>query len=332
VEIRQLDPHDEPLVRRHWEIGHAAESAHRPYDMFWPWESAWATHDQERDDVTSVLIGAFEDGRMWGAGQVDMPLHDNTHLGFGEFFVHPDRERRGIGRLVAQAGEDVVRQAGRRLLVVEAYAPPGAESAALGFGRALGYTEAIEEGMKVVDLVATEPTWDDLASKAAPHHAGYRLITWHDTVPDEMVAAYCRMNEAFNDEAPLGDLDMETERWDEERVRSREARNAAAGRHVVATAAVSPDGEVVGMTEIGLNVNAPWRGMQSGTLVMPAHRGHRLGLAMKLANQRAVRAAHPDIEVLFTGNAGVNAPMNAVNDVLGYRFVERCVEMQKNLA
>jgi hypothetical protein len=27
----------------------------------------------------------------------------------------------------------------------------------------------------------------------------------------------------------------------------------------------------------------------------------------------------------------VNAPMNAVNDALGYREVERCVEMQKDI-
>jgi hypothetical protein len=35
--------------------------------------------------------------------------------------------------------------------------------------------------------------------------------------------------------------------------------------------------------------------------------------------------------VLITGNAGVNVAMNAVNERLGYRETERCVEVQKEL-
>ena len=32
-----------------------------------------------------------------------------------------------------------------------------------------------------------------------------------------------------------------------------------------------------------------------------------------------------------TGNAGVNAAMNSVNERLGYRVVERCLDVQKRL-
>ena len=46
---------------------------------------------------------------------------------------------------------------------------------------------------------------------------------------------------------------------------------------------------------------------------------------------RAVRAAFPDCRYVFTANAGVNAPMNAVNDALGFRDVERALEMQRRL-
>jgi hypothetical protein len=37
------------------------------------------------------------------------------------------------------------------------------------------------------------------------------------------------------------------------------------------------------------------------------------------------------VRILVTGNADVNAPMNAVNEALGYRRIERCVEMQKDV-
>ena len=331
VDIRVLDPTDEALVRRHWDIGRAADLAHRPYDLYWPWESAWATHSEGRTDMRSVLLGAFEGDTMWGAGQVDFPVHDNPHLTFAEFFVHPDRQRRGIGRALVEAGWQQMCAAGRRTMTVEVFAPPEQPSAGLRCAQALGFTEAITDVMKVVDLKGTEASWVGLATDAARHHAGYQLLTWHDLVPPELVPGYCVLNEAFVDEAPMGDLDVEAERWDPQRVREQEARNARSGRHVVATFALDADGTVVGATEVMVNENVRWRGMQSGTLVLPGHRGHRLGLAMKLANHAAVRERWPEVEVLFTGNAGVNAPMNAVNERLGYADFERCVEVQRSL-
>ena len=65
-------------------------------------------------------------------------------------------------------------------------------------------------------------------------------------------------------------------------------------------------------------MHAPHWGFQSGTIVAPEHRGHRLGLAIKLANHRQLRAHFPSCRVLVTGNADVNAPMNAVNEALGF--------------
>ena len=55
------------------------------------------------------------------------------------------------------------------------------------------------------------------------------------------------------------------------------------------------------------------------------------GLALKLVNLQAVRERYPDCRYVFTVVAGVNAPMNAVNDLLGFRDVERALEMQRRL-
>ncbi len=331
VDLREIDPQNEPLVRRHWEIGKAAEDAHRPYDFHQPWKAAWITYSSGREDTDVVLLGAFEGDRMWGAARINHPLYDNTHLTYAEFFVHPDRQRRGVGRSLVEAGYEIVRRNGRRVMVVECYSHPTADSAGLLFARALGSTEALEEGIKVVDLPATEELWPELAAQAAAHHQDYEIITWHGATPPEYVEGYCRMNEDFNAEAPLGGLDIERERWNDERLRAREERARRAGRQDVTTVAVAGDGAVVGFTGIFISVHAPERACQFGTLVVPEHRGHRLGLAMKVENQRAVRDRFPECKVLMTGNASVNAPMNAVNDRLGVQVIERCVEVQKDI-
>ena len=59
---------------------------------------------------------------------------------------------------------------------------------------------------------------------------------------------------------------------------------------------------MVGLTEVMVNERITVRGFQSGTLVDRNHRGHHLGLAIKLANHRQVRATYPDLRLLLTGN------------------------------
>ncbi len=65
--------------------------------------------------------------------------------------------------------------------------------------------------------------------------------------------------------------------------------------------------------------------------MLPEHRGHALGIAMKVANHRAMRTLFPECRIVMTGNADVNAAMNAVNAELGYRTVERCIELQREI-
>ena len=51
--------------------------------------------------------------------------------------------------------------------------------------------------------------------------------------------------------------------------------------------------------------------------MVAAHRGHRLGLRMKLAMLEWLRAERRDVEVIDTWNVPGNAPMIAINDALG---------------
>ncbi len=331
MDIREIDRSDEDQLRQFWQVGKLAEDAYRPYDFYVPWETARTAWVDGRPGYESMMLGAFDGDELVGRAYLGYPMLDNTHLAFVDVHVRPDHQRRGIGRVLVDRACDVARSFGRRTLVAETYGPVDQDGPGLAFARATGFTEALEQGMKIVDLVETEPSWDALAQEAAARMDGYALVPWVDVVPEELMEGYCHLNEAFNDEAPSGELELEAEVWDADRVRSDEAQRRRAGRHVFAVAALAPDGTMAGITEAVVNDHAPERGLQSGTLVLPAHRGHALGLAMKVANHRALRAALPQCRVLLTGNAGVNAAMNAVNDRLGYREVERSVEVQKEL-
>lgn len=330
MDIREIDQRNQAQVKQHWEIGRDAE-AHRPYDFYTPWEQAWRTFTLARDDLETVLLGAFEDGVMQGSARIGLNLHDNTHMATVGYHTQPGRQRQGIGRALAERSVDVARSRGRRLLVTEAFAPVDDTSPGLLFAESMGFTIAMADGMKLVDLVDTESSWDDLVAQTTPRHQDYRIVTWRDHVPDELVPSYCWLNESFFSEAPMGELDIKPEVWDADRVLKREERNAHQRRHDVSAAAVTGDGTMVGLTEVSISEAAPRRGLQSGTIVSREHRGHALGLAVKLANHRQLREHFPACRVLLTGNAHVNAPMNAVNDALGYREVERCLEMQRPL-
>ena len=59
--------------------------------------------------------------------------------------------------------------------------------------------------------------------------------------------------------------------------------------------------------------------MQQDTAVLPAHRGHRLGVWMKAANLSRLTADHPRISRVTTSNAADNEHMLRVNQQVGFK-------------
>jgi hypothetical protein len=117
---------------------------------------------------------------------------------------------------------------------------------------------------------------------------------------------------------PAGGISFELEPWDAARVREVEGRVAAAGRVNLNVAAVAPDGEVVGFTELSLLPGSP-AVEQWDTIVLAPHRGHRLGMRLKLANLVALADEDPSRTRVYTWNADENEHMLAINVALGFR-------------
>ena len=216
-------------------------------------------------------------------------------------------------------------------MLVEAPAPLGEENAGTRFAAARGYTVGHLEEIKVLDLAEAEPGWDALQAEVDERTGSYRIVEWRVETPEEYVQRFCDLQSVFMSQVPLGDLPLESSEWTPQRLRAHEQRFRALGRDVFIAVSFAPDGSLVATSDVRV-VEADPRIAEIGiTIVLPEHRGHRLGLALKLATHRRLREAYPTCEIVVTSNARVNQHMNAVNEQLGYRAVERVLEMQKEL-
>ena len=329
-QVLEIDPSDEPALRAWWEVG-ALASAERPLDPWPTWETAREELGTTRSDLDKILLLASLDGAVVGSGVGYLFLLDNTHLVEVRVHVDPAHRRRGVGRALAESLEERARAAGRRTLVSTAYAPVGEAGPGVDFALALGWQAANEEETKALDLAAGAARWPALQDEVDRERGAYALHTFVDRVPDEHVTGVCALLSAFLEEAPSGDLDLERAEWTPERLREIEQRQVATGHRWVIALAVAPDGTACGFSELGFEARRPTHAEVGGTLVLPGHRGHRLGLGLKLATHRRLGELAPECGYVSTTNAGVNAPMNAVNEQLGYRAVERALDVQKVL-
>lgn len=130
----------------------------------------------------------------------------------------------------------------------------------------------------------------------------------------------------------MGELDREPEKPNVEAFRQGEGVIRKQGRTKFNTVALDADGAVVAYTDIAATVHEAGRSYQWGTLVRRDARGHRLGMAVKVANLRLLQREAPDLNHVITYNAAVNAHMVGVNVDMGFVPVERMGEFHKRLA
>ncbi|KQW48794.1 hypothetical protein ASC77_08660 [Nocardioides sp. Root1257] len=336
LEIDPLDPHDGAAFDAFYDVYLAAERALGDIGSPWMREEVRASL---QDRGTRRWLGAYVgriDGDVVAVGQLSTPLLDNRESAMLAVHVDPRLWRRGLGTQVSQRLESEARERGRTLLNTEAtwpYAagPAGAGSPGPEFALARGYALAIGDVKRRLELPVGDGVLDDLTAEVVDHHRGYVLRSWVGPVPDDLLVGWARLYASLVTEAPTGDLEIEQESADPAVVRESEALLAKQGRTKYNTVALDERGEVVAYTDIATTVHEPGVAYQWGTLVRGDARGHRLGLAVKVANLRLLQGERPDVRVLITYNAEVNRHMVGVNDRLGFVPVARLGEFQKRL-
>jgi GNAT superfamily N-acetyltransferase len=249
--------------------------------------------------------------------------------------VLPGWRRRGIGTALADRLEAIARAERRTTQIVYSVSPdgPGARvRAPTGFGSvpqgnpevrfllARGYRlEQVERGSRLT-LPVDEGSLRNLhAAAAAAAGPDYALRFWVDRVPPGWRGDLAHLYTRMSTDAPTAGLAEPEDVWSVQRLLAHEEAHASAPRTTL-TAAVEhlPSGRLAGFTELWVPAETHRAVHQEDTLVLREHRGHRLGMLLKVANLQQLGRARPGHPSIITFNAEENRPMLDVNEAMGF--------------
>lgn len=328
IAVTPMDPSDEVAAEQAYQIAAAVTAADLPdfppptrQTFFGELRHPWPGLRHER-------ALAHLDGAAVGYLDIALPQLDNLDNAEVEVSVHPEHRRRGVGRALHEYAVSAVRGLGRKNIMGMAVETlPGGvacDPAGGAFGEAMGATAALQDVRRRLDVTAVDDAaLDRLLSAAWPRAAGYSLVQWQATVPEEYVDDIAYLDGRLMEDAPMGDLAWEPEKVDAAKVRAIDAVVAARGRRRYHTAARHDEsGHLVAWTTIDFPGRADWHAFQQITIVEPRHRGHRLGLIVKIENLRYTRSHEPAVRAIDTWNAAVNDHMISINEAMGFRPVD----------
>jgi GNAT superfamily N-acetyltransferase len=257
-----------------------------------------------------IYLAARAEAGTVGFAVLVLSLVDNPRMGLVAVEVRPGHRRRGVGTALLRGVLAELTAAGRSVLFAET------DAGGPGDGFAAAHGLRVVETDRVSLLRLAEVEWPEVEAAAAGSPPGYRLVSAVGRTPDELLESYTRARAAMND-APHGGADLEAFVFTPGWVRDAETALGKLGE-LRLVFAVAADGEVAGFTEV-LVGRQPQRARQRDTAVVPAHRGHGLGLWIKSAMLVALRAKRPEVTEVETGNSTANQRMLAINQRLGFR-------------
>lgn len=331
MHIEQLDLLDDIRVKAVVALLAVAHAEGFPLDpKFCPdWEAARIRFPAPGSRYEWWLASDDVDGLL-GVLALEFPECDNTTIALAALTVHPRARRRGIGTALAEVARSRADGNARTLLIAESVLGGAADRMLRRHGASPGLPYRRQR--LVVDTGAAE-TWQRLFDEALPHSAGYTVLRWRDDVPERFLDGMAYLNARMSTDAPLDQLEWGPELWDGDRIRERDKAVAAWGTRCYTTAAVHEGTRhLVGYSTLSYTPDDPAHAQQWNTIVEPAHRGHRLGMIIKVANLRFALEHEYATRTVMTTNAESNGPMNAINAALGFVPFDHWAEWQVRLA
>ena len=267
----------------------------------------WSTEEDNTASWADVEVLPEFRGR--GIGTALLETVERLHAESGRktiqgYVAHPAEHGGGGDRLVPPTGAGSIPADG-----------PGAR-----FLLAHGYTlEQVARGSSIrLPLDPTELAAHRVAAGASPG-ADYRMLRWTGSTPEEWIGDFAVLHRTMSTADPTAGLDVTEELWDTDRVRSYESALLGSGR-LLLTAAVEhlPSGRLAGFTRLSVPADRSRPTSQEETLVLEEHRGHRLGMLLKIANLEFLADEVPESPLVYTFNAEENHHMLRVNEAVGF--------------
>jgi GNAT superfamily N-acetyltransferase len=275
------------------------------------------------------------DGRVVARAAWDSLLGDGAATAWLDLRVHPDFRGMGIGTALADLLEREARERGATKAISYVASPAGDGerlASPTGFGSvpagnpevrfllARGWRlEQVERASRIalpVDDALVARLQRETVAAAGPD---YRVETWTGATPPHRLADMAHLVTRMSTDAPTAGLEEPEDVWTPERVAEHERRTIAGG--VVVLTAVAehvPTGRLAGFTALHAPPERTAAVQQEDTLVLAEHRGHRLGMLLKLANLRRLAAERPGHPSIVTFNAEENRHMLSVNEAVGF--------------
>ncbi len=270
------------------------------------------------------LFGVRVDGQLVGCGSYEYLLADAEGC-WARVSVLSSHREKGIGTALARFIDGVARADGRSKIITFFPSPdaPGDRiHAPTGFGSVpAGNPEvrfALRHGFRLEQVERGSRLTLPVAVEVEPP-AGYRPHFWIDATPPEWLEQMAVLNTRMSTDAPSAGLEEPEDIHTVERILEQDAAVARDPRSFLYSAVEHvPTGVLAGYTSMAVPVETDRSVAQYSTLVLKEHRGHRLGMLLKLANLDHLQRERPGYPSIITFNAEENRYMLDVNEAVGF--------------
>jgi len=268
------------------------------------------------------------DGTPVGAGYCWSNAAGDPRVMECDVLVGRDRRREGIGsRLFAEICDETDNE-GRPLLTWSTF---DAVAAGAAFSRRLG--ARVARVNRTSELCLADVDWsmvEDWAQSGRARERGYRLEIIDGPFPEHLRADAATFHHIMQT-APRDDLDVGDVLLDADHIAELDHALLEAGRMRWTALIRDSTGACAGGTEVTFEPGEPAIVLQQNTGIDPAHRGLGLAKWAKAAMLERIRYERPETERVRTDNAFSNAPMLAINDILGFKVIRARTEWQANV-
>ena len=333
MDIIPLDHDDDVMLKELFGVATRSESVSRMQPIQRTEEEFLKmvrfSYPGEREEGAVAVV----DGSPVGWARVFFPERDNLDKCWNHLEVDPQHRGAGIGSALLEWTEEQARAGDRSMLLSEVFVPVGDREShadrefALKRGYAVSSVEIVRSLPLPLDADALARHRDQAAEAMGD---GYDVTVHVGGVPQELRQGVCDASNRLILDAPTGDVEFEPESQTVEDYETMLEHLRDTGRTVITAVAVHREtGVVAAYTDLSVPAGDPDIVFQWGTLVLPEHRGHRLGMAVKVANLDELARIAPERRSVQTMNDEQNPWMVQINKDLGFAIIEEALSMKK---